>query len=264
MSPREAGEFSMDVHNNLVEKVADGCPFSEDEWEALKALYDAEVRYTDMFVGSLFERIQQSFDNTIFVITADHGEHFGEHGVLAHRYVLDDSLLRIPLVINGLDIEATDTPVQHTDVMRTILRVAGADAAFVDGIDLRSKTREFAVSQDGEVSLEPLFDSNDEFKAKNLFFETNQKFPERTSIRTSSYRYIRATDGSYVLYDLPDETQDISDKIPEKTTKMDKKLEIWFDNHQLARPMVDSETDDQISYETKKRLKQMGYLEEDL
>jgi uncharacterized sulfatase len=145
MSRDEAGDFSMDVHRNLVEKVANGCPFSEDEWNTLRALYDAQLEYTDTFIGDLFDRIRATDEETIIVVTGDHGEHFGERGALGHKYVLDDALLRVPLVTAGLDVDSTDTPVQHTDMMRTLLEVADAPTQFVDGIDLRHETRQFAV-----------------------------------------------------------------------------------------------------------------------
>jgi len=56
----------MDVHRNLVEKVANGCPFTDVEWETLRALYDAQLEYIDTFLGELFGRIQPMDDEIIF------------------------------------------------------------------------------------------------------------------------------------------------------------------------------------------------------
>jgi uncharacterized sulfatase len=265
MSTHEAGEFSMDVHHNLTERVAEGCPFSDDEWAALKALYDTEIRYTDTFVGELFDLIRRRFDDTIVVVTADHGEHFGERGALAHRYALDDPLLHVPLVTWGLDAVSTETPVQHSDVMRTLLELADADSSFVNGVDLRSETREFAVSQDSDVSIEPILEFNPEFDGERFFPGVDHTIPERTAITTDSHRYVRGVDGTRVLYRLPDEevSDDISADEPDLVEDLDRKLETWLADH----PYVEKDRDSSrqaLTDDTKDRLVQMGYLDEDL
>lgn len=265
MSTHEAGEFSMDVHHNLTEFVAKGCPFTTDQWTALKALYDTEVRYTDSFVRELFDRIRRRFDDTIVVVTADHGEHFGERGALAHRYVLDDAVLRVPLVTSGLQPASTDAPVQHVDVMRTLLELADADAAFVDGVDLRDETREFAVSQDSDTSLESILEYNPDFDGEQFFPGTDRIIPERTALRTETHRYVRAVDGTRVLFRIPEEGEgdDRSEMEPEVVANLDRKLETWRTDHDTVRPSS-SKPDQRLTEGTRERLKQMGYLDEDL
>jgi uncharacterized sulfatase len=266
MSIYEAGEFSMDVHHNLTQKVAEGCPFSDDEWAALKALYDTEIQYTDTFVGDLFDRIRDRFDDTVVVITADHGEHFGERGALAHRYVLDDALLRIPLVTSGLNVASTEAPVQHSDIMRTVLEMAGADASFVEGVDLRHKTREFAVSQDGAVSLDPLLRFNSDFNGERFFPSADRRVPERTALRTESHRYVRAIDGREVLFKISDESEgaDCSETEPETLVDLQGRLDQWLADHRAASHSESKGSGQELTDDTKARLRQMGYLDEDL
>lgn len=265
MSTHDAGEFSMDVHHNLTERVAEGCPFSNDEWTALKALYDTEIKYTDTFVGELFDLIRRRFDDTIVVVTADHGEHFGERGALAHRYALDDPLLHIPLVTWGLDAVSTETPVQHTDVMRTLLELADANSSFVSGVDLRSETREFAVSQDSDVSIDPVLEFNPEFDSERFFPGIEHTIPERTAIRTESHRYVRCVDGTRVLFQIPDEevADDVSADEPDLVNELDGKLEMWLADHpHIKKDRAGGRQ--ALTADTKDRLIQMGYLSEDL
>ncbi len=263
LSRQEAGEFSMDVHRNLVEKVANGCPFTDDEWETLLALYDAQLEYTDTFLGKLFDRIQALDGETIVVVTSDHGEHFGERGALGHKYVLDDALLRVPLVTAGLEIEPTDRPVQHADLMRTLLEVADGPAEFVDGVDLRHETRPFAVSQDGSRSLEPLTDVTPEFEAAQFFPGAEGSLPARTSLRTRTHRYVRGADGTAVLYEIPNEVDDRSDDDPELMESLGAELDAWESTHDpIESRSGGSDTD--LSAATKSRLMNMGYLEEEL
>ena len=263
LSRHEAGDFSMDVHRNLVEKVANGCPFTDDEWETLRALYDAQLEYTDTFLGELFDRIQAMDEETIVVVTSDHGEHFGERGALGHKYVLDDALLRVPLVTAGLEIDPTDAPVQHTDLMRTLLEVANGPTEFVDGIDLRHETRPFAVSQDGPRSLEPLTEITPEFDASQFFPGAEGSLPARTSLRTRTHRYVRGADGTDALYQLPNEVDDRSDADPELLESLGAELDAWESTHEPINS-DSGESDGELSAATKSRLMNMGYLEEEL
>jgi len=64
-------------------------------------LYDANLRFADWAVGEV-ERLLRSagvFDNTVFVVSADHGEAFGEHGYLWHERGVYDELVHIPLLM---------------------------------------------------------------------------------------------------------------------------------------------------------------------
>ena len=51
-------------------------------------LYDGEIRYTDLHFGRLLEHLRQTglWDRTAIVLTGDHGEGFGEHGVTEHGF----------------------------------------------------------------------------------------------------------------------------------------------------------------------------------
>lgn len=64
-------------------------------------LYRGEIRYLDSCLGQLFDALEQEglLDNTIIIIVADHGEEFGDHGLLSHGTSLFEELLRVPLII---------------------------------------------------------------------------------------------------------------------------------------------------------------------
>lgn len=68
-------------------------------------LYDGCIRYVDWVIKEFMNKIEKKFSDTIFVITADHGEEFREHGGLGHEEKLYDELLRVPLIIYGKEIE---------------------------------------------------------------------------------------------------------------------------------------------------------------
>lgn len=65
------------------------------------ALYDAEIHWVDRHVGEVLERIAALGleDETIVIVTADHGDEFFEHGSIGHRSTLHSELLHIPLIV---------------------------------------------------------------------------------------------------------------------------------------------------------------------
>src|SRR5207249_4391036 len=67
----------------------------------LLRLYDGDLRTTDDALRWLFAALERQglLANTLVIVTADHGEEFGEHGGLLHRGLLYDELLHVPLIV---------------------------------------------------------------------------------------------------------------------------------------------------------------------
>lgn len=65
--------------------------------------YDSEVFFTDLWLGKILEfaRAQSWWPRTAVIITGDHGEAFGEHGMYKHAFDLWDVLVRVPLIISA-------------------------------------------------------------------------------------------------------------------------------------------------------------------
>lgn len=255
MSGKEAAEFALNVHYNLEEIVANGCDLSDDEWAALRAMYDAEIAYTDEMVGRLFRYIQSSeMGETVVVVTADHGELFGEYGLLSHSYVLHDAVTRVPMVIHGLTdelvVDGEDT-VQHLDVLKTLLKVAGGDPGDTIGIDLREGTRDFAVSQRGPTNF-------DELRAHNESFDTSRFHTETlTALRTGDFKYQRSSEKSE-LFALPNEDEDVSSTHPEERTELEDRLGEWLERY--GKPVGDAR-EGEFSDAVTRQLRDLGYME---
>ena len=108
------------------------------EWspEAIRAevdAYDAEVAYVDHEVGRLISGLQSrgQLDNTIVIITSDHGEHLGEHGFMRHGNTLYMEVLQVPLLImlpkRGDQPLRVDRAVSLRDLPATVLNLLGID-----------------------------------------------------------------------------------------------------------------------------------------
>lgn len=255
MSPKEAAEFSLDLHYNLEAVMADGCDLSPDEWAALKAMYDAEIAYTDEMVQRLVEYVRSlPLGNTIFVITADHGELFGEYGLLSHKYVLHDAVTRVPMVINGLDEElavCSDDIIQHSDVMATLLAKVSGDQTDIDGVDLREETREIAVSQRGPVSYEEELLEGPEFDSSRFHNGI------LTALRTADFKYQCGEDRDD-LFELPDEERDVRDEYPSRYDALSAAHDSWLEEY--GRPVTEG-TNEQFSGAVQRQLKNLGYIE---
>ncbi len=94
-------------------------------------LYDNEVHFTDHWVGKLLDWVQkQPFaKRTAIIITADHGEGFGEHGHFRHSYELWEALVRVPwfFYVPGADPRRIDAPRGHIDLAPTIADLMGLE-----------------------------------------------------------------------------------------------------------------------------------------
>jgi arylsulfatase A-like enzyme len=95
--------------------------------EKYRNLYDDEILYLDSIVGRIWNIYRNSklFDNTVFIITSDHGEHLGEKGHYTHILSLYNELLWVPLIVrypHGLgDIGVDNRMVSLNDLYPTIL-----------------------------------------------------------------------------------------------------------------------------------------------
>lgn len=255
MSGREAAELALDIHYDLDEIVANGCKLTDEEWAALQAMYDAEIAYTDEMVGRLIAHLRSlDLNDTVIVVTGDHGELFGEWGLLSHSYVLNDAVTRVPLVVDGLEeplaVEDGDI-IQHSDVMTTLLETAGADTEGTIGVDLREEGREFAVSQRGPNTYEELLAHNADFDYSNLHTGT------LSAIRTEKWRYQESEEGSE-LFALSDEESDVSDGHPDVAAALQSSLSDWLNEY--GKP-VSTGQQEQFSGAVQRQLRDLGYME---
>ena len=100
----------------------------------LVALYDGEIAWTYRHVGSILERLDELglSENTVVILTADHGEEFFDHGRFGHKRALDEESIRIPLVVRYRDnfpsSHRISQPVQIVDIAPTILEACRRNA----------------------------------------------------------------------------------------------------------------------------------------
>lgn len=251
----EAQRISTEVYSGsegIKRRIANGLDLSEAQLAAIKALYDAEIEYADYTANEIIEAARSASDRPlVVVVVGDHGDLFGECGLLGHNLVLHDGLIRVPMLVAGIDgIEDDEgTMSQHIDLTATIASVCDVRTDQFEGRDLREADRPYAISQRGLTHL-------DSYTEHNPSFDTSRFFEKPfTCVRTPEWKYLE-NESRRVLYRLPDEERDVSDDHPDVAARLSERIEAegidW-----AARPEMESvEFDD----ETRDRLEDLGYL----
>ena len=126
-------------------KMEDG-EIGRDELRYINDMYDAEVAAADELLGAFFDDLEQRglFENSIVVFTSDHGEVLGNHGWIGHGQTWEEAL-KVPLIVRfpgGQWAASHDAPVQHVDLVPTLLSALGAaPPPGLQGIDLMPLVR---------------------------------------------------------------------------------------------------------------------------
>ena len=107
------------------------------------ARYDNEIAYADRYIGFLIEYLRAkppALDDTIVIITSDHGEEFKEHGGSQHGRTCHEEVTHVPLFVRipGIPAAEIDARVGNNDILPTIVELLGLDVpeAELDGQSL--------------------------------------------------------------------------------------------------------------------------------
>ncbi len=116
---------------NFLDRNGEDYSFSLEEKDNIISLYDGEISYTDeTLIKPLVNQLKELniYNNTLLIITSDHGEEFQEHGGWLHGRTLYNELLRVPLLIKFPNSEykgARISPISRViDILPTILDIA--------------------------------------------------------------------------------------------------------------------------------------------
>jgi len=115
-----------------IHHMIDVYPPREDDVQRARHAYYGMISYLDSLVGDLIDELERLglADNTVVLLTADHGEMLGEHGMWFKRTYFEPSV-RVPLIFAGTDRVAAGERLRETvslvDLMPTLLEIAGLD-----------------------------------------------------------------------------------------------------------------------------------------
>ncbi len=143
ITPRQhrkwSNSFSTYYYNWRCNKLLDqfDIEISERDQEGIRNIYDDSIRFADKLVGELRDRLDM--ENTILIISADHGEAIGERGMYGHFYPsLFEENIHVPFAIGG-DIDRSETiekPVPLTDLPKVLVEIAETGSTTYSGAEL--------------------------------------------------------------------------------------------------------------------------------
>ncbi|MBX7186239.1 MAG: sulfatase [Vicinamibacteria bacterium] len=228
---------SLDLHYPYEARAIAGRPAPE-AGASESDLYDSEIAYNDQELGKVIEGLKSLglLENTILVVTADHGEEFGEHGQNRHGHTLYQSLLHVPLIVRLPGGERGGArianPVSLVDLSSTLLGLVNLPPLpEADGFSLAPLLR----GKDGVRPL-PLF--AEQVAGAALYAARDERFKAIETI---------APETTSMVFDLskdPDEKTPL-ENLPARAAALQRDLMTFMSNSQEGvHLVVDSHPDD--------------------
>jgi arylsulfatase A-like enzyme len=226
--------------------------------EEVRERYIREVEYNDRAIGQLHRALEGKgmLENSLLVLTSDHGEGLGEHGEIGHVEQLYDSMIHVPLLLSGPGLPSSfgivEEPVGLCDLFPTVMDLL--DIPVLHSIRGRS--------------LVPLLEGiEDPAGAPLVYSETYP--PEasqlKRSLRTAKWKYIETPEVESEepeLYRMDEDPKELHNRIGDLTAEAeafsDRLLEV------VASTLLGSATGSagsvELDEETKSRLRSLGYM----
>lgn len=224
-------------------------------------LYDGEISYLDSKLQTLFSdlRSRDVFDESLIIIFGDHGDHFGERGLIGHNFSLHDEVLHVPLIIKwpkgaGPRFDEFDGLVTLSDIFTTIMEYAHGEEELVTSPLLnQEKNREKVFAHYSATQS-----IREEFSENGSAGLLDTLDTDIISVRTGDFRLVR-TPSDQRLYDITSparDQSDISSKYPDMTSKLLDDLINWKD----TSSEIEYSTRNHIDEDMKSHLKDLGYM----
>ncbi|MFT7461805.1 MAG: arylsulfatase A-like enzyme [Pseudohongiellaceae bacterium] len=220
----------------------------------VNAVYDAAVMTADDMIGDIVATLKAAgrWDNTILIVTSDHGQELFERTTVGHGHQLHPELLRIPLLIRapGAPSGEDSTPVSLVDLSPTLRELAGLPA-----------------DHDGHGrSLVPLLFGKTLLSRPILSHLDNSEIPGthvyRQELLTLHLR--ENPDGlpaPFALYDLSNDPQELHNLLDERRALADDMAAEFLKALPLLRAQVGGNTNDvTLDDDTRRQLEELGYL----
>jgi arylsulfatase A-like enzyme len=235
----------------------------------LRSLYFASARYEDWLIGRFIQVIEERGRPALVIVTADHGENLGEHGLIGHHSSLSEQLVNVPLLLWGHRLEnfgraQVDDPVSLLGLMATLQAAA-------DG-DVRALSPNGPVVSEYESTVWQ-FGKREHGRPPEIRRRMRQaQGPGERAVpglvrragmaaREGSLKYLAVDGGEEVLFDLSadrGEEHDLSGARPEALERFRPLREQW-EKRRAGQP--EYEVGEAAEQEIVEHLEMLGYIE---
>lgn len=256
------GTLACQIGYLAVDETLERIEFDADDVSHLLDLYDASIRQLDTELARLFGAIRAAGleDETLIIVTSDHGEEFGDHGGYEHLTSIHQEVLRVPLILSGPGLPSgrrIEAPVSTIDIVPTILGLLDVPPpAEIEGLDLGPLWQ-------GDREAEAPFLARPlpgEASGALQFNEVSRPFmPFHRSLRLGRFKLIRdENEGSHVLHDLeadPGERMDVASQQRELSRQLLRMIETRdLGTEKPSDPVIE------LSPGERERLRALGYV----
>jgi arylsulfatase A-like enzyme len=195
-----------------------------------RGLYDGEIAYTDFHIGRVLDSLAASplHDRTVVILTADHGEAFGEHGEYGHGRHVWEEIVHIPLMVfvPGTPPRRIERRMSAVEIAPTILELAGLPE------DPGARGPSFAAELfGGELPERPVLID----QPKNPYYPLKRAF-----IQGGYKLHFLPDSKTYLLFDLardPGEQNDLAASQPETLAEMRESYESFVSTIPAVTPV---------------------------
>ncbi len=174
--------------------------------------YDGEVSFVDHQVGRVLAALRRLSlaDETVVLITSDHGEAFGEHGMIRHGFEVWDELVRVPLILH---VPGAEAKVVHE--RRSLIDVT---ATILDQFEVQVKETENEWLRGTSLFQDVFTPAGKEIATRPILVDMPEgpHNQQRQAFYTGDLKLIVSRGRALGLYDLssdPDEKKDLSDDV---------------------------------------------------
>ncbi len=255
------------------------CTATPEQLERVRALYDAQIAYSDYCIGALTEFLAQQkvLNDTIIIITADHGEFMGERGLHGHEFGLGEALVHVPLIIHyppGMASgKVDDRIVELRDIPYTIMDLVGTPLESFSAYSARNllahspHDRPFAYAQRGRGSPEKRPEQHRKKKWVRRFLERGYDRHIQL-LRTPRWEFKLYGNGDRALYEIERDPAEQDNIAEQKSDIVDELERMLADFVAQASPVPSSrdKSEPATAYTeeeqemVKERLRDLGYL----
>lgn len=236
---------------------------------AISGVYDASLRDLDDATGALLDVLDRAgvTEQTIVVLTSDHGEHLGEHRLLLHKYAVYNPLSRVPLVLSWpghLEPGRVAEPFDTTDALVRALELGEVP---LPG-DIRARIAARPRPVDGAVVTE--YGAVAEAMVRRMVAKHRRAADRKRFDRTWSaldngeWKVIEGSDGTVELFRVdadPLETDDRVGAMPELAASLRAQLAAWRAAVPEFSPEAGEAGNVPMSEELRQGLEALGYVE---
>ncbi len=237
------------------------------DWRRVRRLYGGDVFTADWLLGDLIAALKQQrlYDRTVIVVTSDHGENLGDHGLMDHQFSVHETLLRVPLVIRDptgrLARGRRDDPVLLTDLFATVL-----DYGRVANRPVPAQSRSLLRRPEAREQARPLFAEYTGprggllgmLQKRNPDLDVARLGRSFKTVRVGDLRLTVASDGSEVLNDLasdPGQRVDLAAERPQAAARLRELLA-----RHTSRAPRDARQQAPLDSATIRQLESLGYI----